>query len=739
MGVGSRTGKVLAAAVAGVALLSMSSAAHAATRFSDGDVYARVGAKRVVLGNDVAERRWSRGSLRTLALLDKRDGGRTWSRGAPDFALSLAGAPLTSRAFRVAEATVTRLDRGGLRVTMRLAGVPGLEVTRTAEAYPGIAGFRTQTVIAAAAPLAVSGATLEQAGVGAIEPAVSAFRAGSDWRDPSYTGPALAVGDPHGGDWRETHSAARGTAIEAPGELVTASAAGRDLVMVAEENDFPSARGEYDGATAALKLDYARDVISLGPLEEQAHVENPLAGPGGRARLIVPGAPLALPAVFTGFGDHDGDDAWQFHRYLADHRLAPYRRDVVFNSDGTDSNRISTGAKDDMDLDTVRAVAPIARRLGVETFVLDDGWQAASGDWQPDSPQHPEPRGKYPPRFPDSSFEAVRDTIAPMRLGLWMSPTSFNPASQTYRAHPEWGCTPTGQATAIANLLQPDDGSNEAGIGQWGPQALPYVESRIREAIESWGVRYFKFDFMIWLDCAGAGDLHDYHDAFLAMLDRLQRDHPDVTFQTDETNDYRLFPFESTARGPTWFQNGKPEPDLLLHNLWQLSPWVPAYAVGQHVLGGDAWKRHPVDTLMAAALLSHMTFISDLRALPDAVVDEAAPWIEFYKAHRGAFGRVTYPLLADPIEGGWTALQSWDPARGSGALLAFRQRSDDAARTIALRNVPPGRRFRLVSAPDGALIGTYSSKRLRRGLRIELAAQDTARVLVIEPAAGRRG
>src|SRR4051794_2135339 len=710
-------------------------AAPAAT-FRDGYVYARVSATRVVLGNGVAERRWSRRQLRTTALIDKRRGGRDWSRGrsTPDFELNVAGARIPSGLFRAKRVTVTHLARGGLRVTMRLAGPPGLRAVRTAEAYPGIAGFRSQTVLTPAIPLALAGATLEKAAVGAATvPTIHAFRAGSDWREPGYAGPPVGLGDQHPGDWRDTRSAGPGQPLKAPGEWVSAAAGPRSLFMAAEENDFPSSRARYDGRATALELDYARDVISLGPLEENGHVENPLPGPAGRQRLVAPGARLALPAVFTGFGDHAGDEPWQFHRYLVEHRLAPYPHAVVFNSDGTDSNRISTGAKDDMDFATVQQVAPIARRLGVETFVLDDGWQAASGDWQPDSPQHPEPRGLYPPRFPDDTFTAVRNEIAPMRLGLWMSPVHFNPAAETYKQHPEWGCTPTGQGTAIANLAQPGDGSNEAGIGQWSPQAFPHVESRIRDAIENWGVRYFKFDFMVWLDCAGAGDLHDYHDAFLAMLDRLQRDHPEATFHTDETNDSRLFPFESIARGPTWFQNGKPDPSLLLHNLWQLSPYVPAAALGQHVLGGDAWKRHPVDTLMAAALLSHMTFISDIRQLPDEVVARAADWIGFYKAHREAFTQLVYPLLADPIAGVWTALQSWNPDAGSGALLAFRQGSDEQQQTIRLRNVPPGRRFNLVSAPDGTSAGTVTSKELRRGIRIELPTKDSARVLVIEP------
>jgi hypothetical protein len=707
--------------------------AHAQT-FNSGDVYARVTAKRVVLGNDLVERRWSRARLRTAALVDKRDGGRGWGGSASDFALNVAGAKVRSAAFRVARVGVTRLERGGLKVTMTLAGPPGLKAIRTAEAYPGVAGFRTQTVLTPSAGLVLSGATLDQARTGPdVAATIDAFRAGSDWREPGYTGPPVGVGDQHPGDWRDTRSAPAGQPLEASGQWLSAAAGERSLFMVAEENDFPSARASYDTKTAALTTDYSRDIISLGPLEEDAHVENPLPPTTGtgRARIIAPGQTLALPAVFTGFGSHDGDEAWQFHRYLTEHRLPPYPHAVVFNSDGTDADRISTGAKDDMDLATIDRVAPIAKRLGVETFVLDDGWQAASGDWQPDSPQHPEPRGKFPPRFPDDHFEAVRQAIAPMRLGLWMSPTSFNPASNAYKEHPDWGCTPTGQGTAAANVLQPDDGSNEAGIGQWSDKAFPHVESRIRDAIDNWGVRYFKFDFMVWLDCAGAGDLHDHHDAFLAMLDRVQRDHPAVTFQTDETNDYRLFPFESTSRGPTWFQNGKPEPSQLLHNLWQLSPYVPAAALGQHALGGDAWKRHPVATLMAAALLSHMTFISDLRALPDDVIAQAAPWVEFYKRHRDAFTHVVYPLLNDPIENGWTALQSWDPANGRGALLAFRQGSADATQTIALRNVPAHLRFTLTEAPSGETVGTVSSSRLRKGLTVELPEPDSAKVLLI--------
>ena len=700
---------------------------------------------QVVLGNSVAERRWSRAPFRTTRLADRRDGGRVWSTRRRDFTLTLAGGvEVGADAFRVASARVERLPGGGARVVMELvprAGAPiaGVTATRTAEAYPGLAGFRTRTVLHATAPLVLNGATLDEAAVGdAARTTIHSFRAGADWREPGWQGPPLWVGYQHPGTWRETRRAAKGQAVDGPAQWLTAKHGRRALTMVAERNDMPSSRAGYDGRTAALRVDWTKDVVSLGPFEENAHVENPGSG-AGRARTVGPGDDLALEPAWTGFGTGGRDDAWQFHAYLTRRRLAPYRKSVTFNSNGTDRNEISTGAKDDMNIAAVERDAPKARALGIETFILDDGWQAASGDWEPDSPEHPEPRwdgipgSKYAPRFPDARFEAVRQAIAPMELGLWMSPGSFNPRSRAYREHPEWVCAPLGHALAGYNLLQPDEGSNEAGIGAWGPDAWPHIERRIRVAITEWGVRYFKFDFLLWLDCAAQGDLYAHHDEFVAMLDRIQADHPDVTLQIDETNDYRLFPFESIARGPTWFQNGTPPPEQLLHNVWNLSPYVPAFALGQHFLGGKAYESYPVETLMAAALPSHLTFFSDLRELPDAVVERARPWVDFYRRERALLTQMTIPLERDPLENRWTALQSWDPEAGRGALLAFRQRDPSPVARIELRDVPPRRCFALRSAPDGSPAGVATSRDLTRGLRIELPDPDTARVLLIEP------
>jgi hypothetical protein len=287
-------------------------------------------------------------------------------------------------------------------------------------------------------------------------------------------------------------------------------------------------------------------------------------------------------------------------------------------------------------------------------------------------------------------------------------------------------------------VQDPDGGSNEAGIGAWGPAAIPHVKARIEHAITAWDVRFFKFDFLAWLDCAGQGDLYDMNEQFVAMLDELRAAHPDVAFEIDETNDYRLFPYESVTRGPTWFQNGGPGPERVLHNVWTLSPFVPSFALGHKLLAGAGWKEWPLDTVFASAMATQVLFTTDLRKLDPAVLDGARPWMEWQKANRAALDGVTYPLLEDPLEMGWTALQTWDPEAGRGVLLAFRQDSSDAEQTIALRNVPPGREFTLRAAPSGEVVGTATSEELREGLTVRIDQPRGARVLSIGPASASR-
>jgi hypothetical protein len=726
-------------------LVLLAAPAAGAETVTDHGVTAEVTAQQVTLSNALISRTWTRSAF-SSTIVDRRGQDHTWSAAQPDFALGVAGQSISSSDFKVDSVTVEPLARGGLRVVFALSHTaPILTVERTVEAYPGVAGFRASSKVASPVPLPLTSYDADQIKAGsAVVPTIHAFRAGHDWRgDSDWAGPTLALGDKHAGDWRASETRGAGAALAGPAEWISVVAGDRSAFQVLERNDLPSSRAAYDGTVATTRVDFTRDILSLGPFEEEGHAENPQENEVGRFRTLSAGG-LTLPAAFSGFAKGEGDEAWQFHKYLVDHRIQAYPQDVVFNADATDRNEISTGAKDDMNLAAIQESAPVARALGADVFTLDDGWQAASGDWQPDSPGHRDPRvddptytgtAKFPARFPDEDFEAVRAAIAPMKLGLWMSPLSYHPGSKVYRSHPEWACTPTGQATGLSGYSDPDSSSNEAGLGQWSSNYLPFLEERLREAITNWQVKLFKFDFLVWLDCAGVNDLYEAHDRFLALIEKLHREFPDVAFAIDETNDYRLFPFESTLMGPTWFTNGGPGIPQTLHNTWTMSPWIPAFAIGHKVLTGAQRNGQPIATVVASTLLNEQMITQDVRPSKDpsmaALADQVRPWIDWGKAHREDYLKgVVYPLLDDPLDGTkWTALQSWNPDTGRGALLAFRQDDPRGSVQIGVRNVDDGT-YEVRAAPDDALVGTYSGAQLREGLTVALPARG-AKVLTI--------
>ena len=80
-------------------------------------------------------------------------------------------------------------------------------------------------------------------------------------------------------------------------------------------------------------------------------------------------------------------------------------------------------------------------------------------------------------------------------------------------------------------------------------------------------------------------------------------------------------------------------------------------------------------------------------------------------------------------------MQSWNPEEGRGALLVFRQDSDEATQRVALKNVPEGRTFDLFAGPDERPLGTFTSEQLTNGLDITLPERG-AEVLLILPHQG---
>ena len=196
--------------------------------------------------------------------------------------------------------------------------------------------------------------------------------------------------------------------------------------------------------------------------------------------VLKPGQSLQTPAFYGGYSEHGYGMA---SRLMADleraeiepHGLKARPRPVLYNSwEATEFNVSEEGQKQ---------LAAKAAKLGVELFVMDDGWfgkrnndRAGLGDWEVN-----------PAKFP----HGLKPLIAyvnglGMQFGLWVEPEMVNPDSDLYRAHPDWVMNFPGRPRSelrnqlVLNLARQD--------------VKEYVFGFLDKLASENNIRYFKWD-----------------------------------------------------------------------------------------------------------------------------------------------------------------------------------------------------------------------------------------------------
>jgi hypothetical protein len=686
-------------------------------------VTAAVTATSARLSDGNVTRDWaiSAGAVTTTTLRDAT--GTNWAQPGPDFQLTIGAVPTSSTSgWSLISATAQhppalpdRPTSGSgaailFRYALGAAGAPTIELDRLVVLHPGSSVLETTTtLVSLGAPVRLSSYSLDQ--ITAADPSlpaeVQAYNGGSDWRD----------------DYR--HISSESGTFDDEGEVARFGADSGFFLVSQRRGGSMSRVGRDATGRSFVGVDWARDLFDWGPLQSSPPTYNRQDNPAYpvpiRGRTLLPLRSLALGTSYLGV-----------YRGGAQQAAAAFTQDFVGAQEPTFPRTVGLNSfhpwshGDGMSDLNLRKQVDVAKSLGVETFMLDDQWQGGtggeSGDWNWD-----------PARFPDSNNDGVPDFVdylhnAGLRLGLWMSPVEFNMASTTYAAHPDWACAPVGDATAQVQ--------DDAGLGVWdatNPQFQDYLLGVVRRLVQTDDVGEFKFDFMAWVDCASSAGVHDYadyEDAFVDLVHRMQQQNPGVTFELDETNDQRAWPFESAQIGPSWFDNGhlhgSGPVEKLLHDIWDASPWMPTPSIGMGLYDGTLAGAYDgpsgVDFLFPLAMLSHVTFWSDLTKLTPQEQAETAWWIAWYKAHRDVFGATTYELTSsDPIDGkSWAAWQPWNGS--SGYVLAFRPAAAAATTSsLALQGLSPTTRYRVTNVRSGDVLTVARGADLSRGLQLSLA------------------
>lgn len=341
---------------------------------------------------------------------------------------------------------------------------------------------------------------------------------------------------------------------------------------------------------------------------------------------LAPGQSLTTPAIFsTVSGDGLGAVSRQFHAFLRarpEHqRLRVKPRPVHYNSwEAVYFNH---------DPATLMALAERAAAVGVERFVLDDGWfgsrrsdRAGLGDWQVSPAVYPEGLGPL--------IEKVRSLG--MEFGLWVEPEMVNPDSDLFRAHPDWVLgTPPAPQIPFRHQLVLDFGRSEVRERMYRDVAA---------LLEEYPIAYLKWDMNRDLSQPGGADGRAGATAHVAglyeVLDRLRAAFPAVEIESCASGGGRA-DFGVLARTDrVWTSDSNDALDRLSIQRG-FSHFLPAELMGAHVgptrchITG---RQLSMPLRVATALFGHMGIEADLRELDAQETADLAAGVALHKMHR---------------------------------------------------------------------------------------------------------
>ncbi|MEY9906523.1 alpha-galactosidase [Catenulispora sp. MAP12-49] len=445
-------------------------------------------------------------------------------------------------------------------------------------------------------------------------------------------------------------------------------------------------------------------------------------GPDGAVWPLAPGEVLTTPVsagIWTDGGFDAASQAW--HGYVLD-RVLPHAgelRPVVYNS------WEATGF--DVSLEGQLALARQAADLGVELFVMDDGWfgsrtsdRAGLGDWWPN-----------PDRFPDGLAPLVKGVRElGMDFGLWVEPEMVNPDSDLYREHPDW--------ILHQPFRQRSEHRNQLVLNLARPDVAAWVHGWLDRLVAENDIGFLKWDMnrpfteVGWPEAGpGGGDLvwRGYVENLYALLDRLRADHPALRIESCSGGGGRLDAGMLARVDQVWTSDNTDALDRLaiqegfahVYPARVMSAWVTD-SPNPHT-----GRRIPLEFRFHVAMAGVLGIGGDLAEWSEAELATAREMVSVYKRIRPVVQHGVRYAHGD-ASGDLSGVEYVTADRSEAVVFVYRRerRFAQMERPIVLRGVDAAGRYRDV----GSGIVHHGAVLLSRGLPVALGGGDPMSTMV---------
>jgi len=321
----------------------------------------------------------------------------------------------------------------------------------------------------------------------------------------------------------------------------------------------------------------------------------------------------------------------------------------------------------EVDIDSQTELAGLAAEMGVELFVVDDGWfhgrnhdRAGLGDWWADEQKFPQ--GLTP------LIERVNKLG--MDFGLWIEPEMVNPDSELYRQHPDWVIHfPTRARTEARNQLM---------LNMARPEVQTYLIGQLDKLLTNHNITFIKWDMNRnvsepgWADAPG--DPREiwvrYVQGVHHVWGTLRERHPQVFWQSCSGGGGRADLAMLRLADQIWTSDNT-EPAKRLEIQEGFSHVFPANVMESWVT--DMNPSHmPLEFRMHVSMAGSLGIGGHLRHWSEAERADAAKWIAYYKEIRPIIQLGQLYRLRSPQAEPFSAMQYMSQDGAAGVLMVFR-------------------------------------------------------------------
>jgi alpha-galactosidase len=309
------------------------------------------------------------------------------------------------------------------------------------------------------------------------------------------------------------------------------------------------------------------------------------------------GESLTTPWLYASYS-HTGLNGMshQFHAHV---------RDTILPADFADKPRpihLNTweGIYFDHDPEYIMSMATQSAEMGVERFIIDDGWfkgrngdKAGLGDWFLCETKYP--NGLHP------IVEHVNNLG--MEFGLWFEPEMINKDSDLYRAHPDW-------LLAVDGYEQPT-GRNQYVINLQNDNAFNFLFERLDHFLSTYNIAYIKWDMnreVVQPAHLGQAAAHNQTQRYYQLVDKVREKHPKVEIESCAAGGGRI-DYEVLKRTHRFWASDNN--DALERQTIQrgMSYFFPPEVMGSHIGASHCHstrRRHSIEFRGLTALFGHM-------------------------------------------------------------------------------------------------------------------------------------